>query len=124
MKVGDKIVFNERSTFLLGEGVSKEKGNDNESSNEEGIKSMSFDKDCDLFIKAFSMKIESSLIYLFQQAYFLDDETLAGADEMIDISLQEDDNFEEARWSNVCLEHVKEEYFSEGRISRREEQVS
>ena len=46
---------------------------------------------------------------------------LAGADEIIDSSFQEDGDFKEARWSNISLEHGKEEDFSEGRMSRREE---
>ena len=43
------------------------------------------------------------------------------SDESVGSSLQEDGNFEEVRWSNLTLEHGKEEDCLEGRISGHEE---
>ena len=44
MKVGNILLFDERSAVLIEEGVSKGEANDDDSSNEEGIKTMSFEK--------------------------------------------------------------------------------
>ena len=77
--------------------ISKEEGNDDEASNEEGIKSMSFEKDWDPFLEDFLPKTVSRLTWLCRCDYFLNAEMLVGADEIIDGSLQGDRNLEEAR---------------------------
>ena len=43
LKAGKEITFDERSTFLIADIVSKEEGNDDEASNEGTTKSMSFE---------------------------------------------------------------------------------
>ena len=87
LKVGNKTLFDERSMFSLEEVVPKEEGNDHEASNEEGMKSMSFEKERDLFLEDLLLKMSSSTISLFRRASFLDAEVLVGAVEMIDGSL-------------------------------------
>ena len=69
---------------------------------------MSFEKDWDSFLEAFLLKIESMLISLFQYESFFDTEMSAVADEMIDGSLQEHGNFEEATCFNLDLQYIKE----------------
>ena len=62
LEVVNKISFDKRSAFLFEEG---EEGNDDEGSNEVGIKYMIFREDWNTFLEAFFLKIVSILIYLF-----------------------------------------------------------
>ena len=66
LKEGNTILFDKRSAFLLEELVWKEKVKGDEASNEEGIKSMRFEKDWDPFLEAFLLKIASRIISLFR----------------------------------------------------------
>ena len=65
LKVGNEISFDERSEFLLEERVSKEEWNGDKDLNEEGMKSMSFEKDWNTFLETFLLKIVSMLMSLF-----------------------------------------------------------
>ena len=81
LKVEKEITFDERSTFLVTDIVSKEEGNDDEASNEGTTKSMSFDNHWNSFLEDFLLETVSNLVSLFRDYSFFDDETSAGSDE-------------------------------------------
>ena len=68
--------------------MSKEEGNYDEASNEEGIKSMIFEKDWDPYLGDVLLKIVSRIVCLFLDDSFFDVETSSGTDERVDSSLE------------------------------------
>ena len=68
--------------------VSLKVGNGDETLSEEGIKSMSFEKDWDPFLEALLLKKVSRAISLFRKDSFLGNEISSDSNERTDVSLQ------------------------------------
>ena len=91
------ILFDDRSMILFKEGFLKDGGNDDEASNEKGIKHMSAEKDLSHFLEYFLLSPVSRIISLLREVYFLSTEMSVAPDERIDGNLQEDGNSEKVR---------------------------